>query len=572
MPRTAKTRGKTKAASKARPASRTPPRSSSRKAAAPIEKATSTTPVTHIRGRDPRPYLAGAQPGQWASDHLEEANQCRGWQFVAVRTLSRMCSQAELRVHRVNDVAGVTKKLARIEKKIASVNRVYASDPIARTYRTERLELQREQLRRRIISKTNPDAIRPDREPATPDNPLVKLLNRVNPEWSGVTFLFALVQQIALTGIGLVWCVRNGLGVPVELYVIPTGLTIPRSPTPEFPNGSFWLTPLSTWGMYPSNGVWGTGPLDQALLTGAEIDARDVKKICYPHPLYLSDGLSPLAAGALWVDIGNEMDRSSWYKFQNAERPGLVFYQDKDVDPGEEDKVQFREDLKADAAGTPNTGKHLIVPKGLKGENWATTAAEMDYENSRPQIRDMNLTLHGVTPIACGISEAQAFSAFWASIKQTRDLAVQPLLNLIGGELTEFVGSAFGARHEIAWFAPAIDDPQVLEQRLRTDIQAGNALKVDEYRALRGLAPLGGPDGEAFVGVKTSVKDVPDVKEPADQTPNAKPGAGDGVTDEAADRDAQLDQPDKSGPGTRSPFRDTPDGAKSKVASVTHRR
>jgi phage portal protein BeeE len=514
----------------------------------PIEK-------TYIKGQDPRIYLSGAQPGVWATNHLEESMQCRGWQFVAVRTLSRMCSQAELIIHRVNDVQGAVRQIDRINRKISKAGRIY--DPIIRKHKIEYLEAEREKWKRRAFQKTAPDSLKPDREVAAPNMPLVKLLQRPNPEWSGVTFLFALIQQIALTGTGLVWCIRNGMGAPVELYVIPTGLAIPRAPSAEFPKGSYWITPLSAWGLY-STDLWNTGMMGQALLIGCTVDARDVKKICWPHPLYLTDGLSPLSAGATWVDLGNEMDRSAWYRFQNAERPGMIWERDPLVDPSPDDMAQFREDLKADSAGTPNTGKHLITPKGLKPSAWGSESGELEYVGSRPQIRDMNLSLHGVTPTACGIQEAASFSTFVSAIKQTTELAVQPLLNLVAGELTEFVGQGFGGRHEITLNAPAIDDPQTLEQRLRTDITAGNVLKVNEYRALRGLPPLDGEEGEAFVGEKPpAAQPMQAPGQPAHATP---PQFGDGVTPDKADQDAKPDTPTDAGPNQRQPERDAPQG------------
>ena len=52
-------------------------------------------PRTRVRGADPRPALAGEAPGLWASNHLAEASRLEGWQFVAVRTLARMCSEAD---------------------------------------------------------------------------------------------------------------------------------------------------------------------------------------------------------------------------------------------------------------------------------------------------------------------------------------------------------------------------------------------------------------------------------------------------------------------------------------------
>ena len=527
------------------------------KLSGPIEKSTSaSTPnaPTSIRGRDPRPFLAGSAPGMWSSNHLDEARNVTGFQFVAIRQKATMCSNAELKIHLVEDRADLSSRLAKVERSIRKSQKI--SDPVERTYKTERLEQKRQLLSDRLhkmATGTGPESVKGDRTPVDSSHPLYRLLSRPNPEWSGSTFIYALSQQISSTGVGLVWCIRNGAGVPVELYVIPTGLAVPRLPTPAYPQGSYYITPISAWGVAP-NDIWNEGAIGQAMLTGAEIDRRDVKKICWPHSFFLTDGQSPMAAGSLWVDLGNEMDRASWYRFQNAERPGMIFKRDKDIDPDPADVAQFREDLKADASGTPNTGKHLILPPGIEAVSWNNTERELEFVGSRPQVRDMNLALHGMTPISCGFAEAQAYSAYWAAIKQTTELSVQPLLGLIGGELTELLGTAFdGCRYEIGYNAPSIDDPQLLESRLQTDIDAGNVLLVSEYRAMRGLPLLGDERDDQFVGEVTNVR-----VQAQDADPNL-PGiqVEDKGETEGGDK-GKSDKSGKDGPGVKSPFKAAP--------------
>src|SRR5262245_50497768 len=63
--------------------------------------------------RDPRPYLTGSVPGLWHGNHMQEALSCKGWQFVAVRALSRMSSQAEATLHEVIAPAAEARSLTR---------------------------------------------------------------------------------------------------------------------------------------------------------------------------------------------------------------------------------------------------------------------------------------------------------------------------------------------------------------------------------------------------------------------------------------------------------------------------
>jgi hypothetical protein len=351
-----------------------------------------------------------------------------------------------------------------------------------------------------------------------------------------------------LTGTALVWLVRNQLGAVAEMYILPTALVTPRGPSPEYPDGGYWLSPIAQWGWavpVTTDSLWMAGTLGTAMMAGIMIPARDVKPIRWPHPVFLTDGQSPLAAGSVWVDCAGQIDLACFYGLQNTERPGMMFSVDPSIAPAQEDVIRFREDIKADSAGVPNTGRHLVLPPGVTADTRSRPPAEMDYPDGRTAYRDANLALHAVAPVACGISEAGNYGALWAGIKQTTELSVQPILSLIAGELSEVLSSqpgvsASGARVELTLTAPAIDDPQLLEQRLRTDIQAGNAVTVNEYRALRGLPPLPPDKGDQFVGQSTSVS-VEDV--------SAEPGL-----------QSDEEKPDEKRTGNREPQRNAPPG------------
>ncbi len=484
---------------------------------------------SHVKGRDPRPFLAGQAPGLWSANHLAEASQVTGWNFVAIRTMARMAASAETSVHELVN--------ARLERRQLR-SQLRFSLAIG-----DRRGINR--LRKRLLtlkaSAPTAQGTKQERRPVGHDDPLLNLLQHPNPNWSGSILRYQAIQQLAATGTAILWVVKNKLGIPAELYVVPTGLCIPRQPSEEFPQGSYWITPLSSWGLAPLNqDGWVTGAMGSALLTGAEIDARDVKPVRWPHPLYLSDGLSTPSAITMWIDVSNEMDRSCWYGLQNTERPGMVFTQDPEIDPDPADKDQFRDDLAAEHAGTPNTGKHLLLPKGILSTDRGRLPAEMDYQNGRPAYRDAVLAAHGVSPVAAGIVGAGSYSQFWAAIKQTTEIAVQPMLDLLGEDMTELLGRCWiEARREVTFKARAIDDPQLLENRLATDTRAGNVLLVKEYRAMRGQQPFGDERDNAFAGAGM-------------QKPEGKPSEG-----EREDGDSTASD---RGTGTREERRDAPPG------------
>lgn len=495
---------------------------------------------TKFKGRDPRPFLAGQAPGMWASNHLAESDSVKGWNFVAIRTMARMAASAETAVH---ELVNALRDRRRLERSL----RFAKSIGDRRSARAVRRKLERLKA-----SAPTSQGSKVERRPVEHSDPCLKLLAKPNPNWSGSILRYQAIQQLAATGTAILWCVRNELGIPVELYVIPTGLCIPRMPTEEFPQGSYWITPLSSWGLQPLNqDGWVTGALGSALLTGAEVDGRDVKCVRWPHPLYLSDGLSTASAISMWIDVANEMDRACWYGLQNTERPGMVFEQDPQIDPDPADKDQFREDLAAEHAGTPNTGKHLLLPKGIMSRDRGRTPADMDFQNGRPAYRDCVLAAHGVSPVAAGIVGAGSYSQFWAAVKQTTEIAVQPMLDLLAEDQTCLLGTAWpDGRREVNYKARAIDDPQLLESRLATDTRAGNVLLVREYRAMRGLQPFGDERDDAFAGAGM---------QKATGEGDGNGGGADADEDRSRQRQGDRTSSDDD-TGTRQQHRDAPPG------------
>src|SRR5262249_37554023 len=140
----------------------------------------------------------------------------------------------------------------------------------------------------------------------------------------------------------------------------------PQPPTNEYPTGSYRINPLASWQVpVDPDGFQPPGLVGQLLVSGAVIDAADIKPIRWPHPLYLSDGLSPLSAGSVTIDVAEQTNRSRWYSFKNTSNPGMLFSIDPSIRPDPADREAFREDLRARANGTPNTGKDLILPAGV---------------------------------------------------------------------------------------------------------------------------------------------------------------------------------------------------------------
>lgn len=384
-----------------------------------------------------RQMLAGGRPGYWASDHAEEARHNTGWTYCAVHATSKQAARAS----------------------------------------------------RRVLA---------DGEMTPPNHPAKRIIDRPNPEQSGAQFCYSAVQQLCLHGVALIWRVKDGFGVPAELYVIPTSLAMPEKPNVDYPYGYYNVRPGQiTWAVPEddADGFQSYSAISSMLYQGGKIDCRDVHPIRWPHQSYLGDGLSPLSAGAVAVDVAEKVDAARHAILSSAMLPGWLIEQIDALDMTDDEFEAFKEELAAAHGGAANAGVNLMLPRGLKATERAPRG--LDFSGDFLQARDAVLALHGAPPIAIGVTEAGNRESYLASLRQFIELTVQPTLDLIGEELSEVLTCEAWGTVTVQLTAAKISDPFAEQAALQLDVTA-RALTVNEYRRKRGMPPVAW--GEERVG------------------------------------------------------------------------
>jgi len=195
---------------------------------------------------------------------------------------------------------------------------------------------------------------------------------------------------------------------------------------------------------------------------------------------------------------------------RNQASPSLVISPAPDVEPSEEELDRTAKKFNEKYAGSEGSGKAMFLSGASTVTQIGAAPKDMGYEAGFTQMRDAVLGIHGVPPIAAGISGGGSYAAYYAELKQFTHLTMQPIFELLAEEDTERLAPQFGAGLTIEYEASAIDDPDVLEKRLATDI-AARAITKRELRALRGLPPFGDERDDQFAGV---TPDAPSQHEP----------------------------------------------------------
>lgn len=371
--------------------------------------------------------MRSSAPGGWSDDRWEQSKHFVGIQYVAIHRCGEQMSQAEFQVF--------------------------------------------------IKDKNHPEGKVPCPE-NHPGYDLVRLLEKPNKDDSFGEWLYNINLQMDLTGTALTWMVPNELGVPFELYSVPTALAIPQAVTSmEYPNGFYRIQPVYPYGPFSSF------PTPNSAV-GAAIPSEWMLKMKYPHPYLRYDGYSPMTAMRLHIDEVESMDRSRWYSMKRSINPSAVLnFEDMEGSqplPWEEIE-RIRSEFEADLEGSENAGKLFVSAPGSSLEKWGTSPIDMDYKEGWSQLVSFVLGSFGITKPAAGMIEDASYSTLFATLKQLYWLTIEPKCNRIAAKLTRHLAPFFGNDLIVEIRTRRIDDHDVMFGKLEK-LMSGKAITKNEMR------------------------------------------------------------------------------------------
>lgn len=438
-----------------------------------------------------RAALSGTAPGGWASDHREETAHNTGFNYIAIHAIAAQVAGATVTAFADGDLQyerrSHRKRLASRFGSFARWKSIYGAD---------------------------------DREtdPLLPTHALIRLLRRPNPYESGANFRYRQAQQIRLTGTCLIWNVPSVSGRTCERYVIPTSMASPVPPSVEMPRGGWQISPVASRYTPIVDDGYVDCPSWYRIL-GQIIDARQVQVIRLPHAWYLDDGQSPLSAGAKWVDASEAVDDARFHQLKNGVDPSVVWNLPPDVSPDQDEIDRVQAKISAKYGGPENVGRVMVAQSGTSITPLSATPKDMCYSEGFQDFKSAVLALHQTPPVAVGLQEPGAYAAYNASMKAWRHAAIQPLCDMLAESDTETLAPQFGIGITIEIESDTVDDTDLIEQQLQNDL-AAKARTRNEWRAVRGLKPLPGPQGDELVGTESSPAPS---SQPADISNQTKP-------------------------------------------------
>jgi HK97 family phage portal protein len=395
-------------------------------------------------------------PGGWSSNRMEQARHYRHWVYVGVSAIA-------------NEVARANPNVAfRLPANGSNRGKNKHYQTLRGDWPPGRTNEYTCNYHKKGLGNKIPGV---ELEPAAPDHPLVRLLANPNGPDTGPDFWFELAMFEQLTGNAYVWVIPNGLGLPSEMWVIPSQWVFPVA-------GNDAL--IDYYAIRPFGAAGGRGQLT--------IPAREIIHIKNKNPLHKIDGMSALQAAAEWVDTVESAARAQWMHFKQGAFPGL--HVDVPGDPDEFELERLYANFTARFSGELNMDKPIITANGTKVKRLTMTPAEMNYIQSAEAMRDSVLAVLRVPKGVVGLEPAGDNISAYAPLRQFCRFCISPILMRLAATFTEKLASRYPGQ-PVIWYAdPTPDDPAQVNADIMTDL-AANAIDGDEVRVLRGRAPRG---------------------------------------------------------------------------------
>ncbi|KKM92396.1 hypothetical protein LCGC14_1218840 [marine sediment metagenome] len=261
-----------------------------------------------------------------------------------------------------------------------------------------------------------------DEEWEVQDHPLTTLLAQPNPFYSGNALWQGTILSLLTAGNAYWKIIKNGLGIPMELWYIPHWLI-----RPEYPNdGSEFLTGY----VHRTAGLEKHLDLDEVVHFRQGIDPDNPRL-----------GLSPIVSALreIWTDM--EASEFIATLLRNSGIPGLIISPDsKDggfsTDPN--DVRELKEKIKSKTTGS-HRGEPMIFESRTKMERVSWNPKEMDLSPASDRAEERVTALLGVPAAVVGFSSGLEQTKVGATMTELRRLAWQngiiPLHRLSEGEI-----------------------------------------------------------------------------------------------------------------------------------------
>lgn len=362
------------------------------------------------------PTWASGAPAAWTDNVEEQTCHCNHWVYAAVRAIASKIAGTELGIY----------------------------------------------MRAEADRQGNAASVR---EVTDPSHPLVQLMEEVNPFQTRYGLWESTVMFLELTGNAFWYVAENRMGVPSEIWLIPSQYMRVVPDRREFIRGY------------------------HCRCEGAEVmfDRREIVHLKYSNPRSPYYGRGPLQAAAVSVDTHERLKKAEWAAFGHGIMSDLALETDQALAPAMIERL--RTQLSQKYAGPDNAGRPLVLEAGLKAKPISLSPREMAFLQSARMTRDEILGIFGVPAAVAGLSEDVNRSVAEAMDVIFSRYCIEPKLRLIEGQLNQDLARRFDARLFCRFRSVIPEDRAENRADMEASLRHG-VTTINEERRRQGKLPV----------------------------------------------------------------------------------
>lgn len=303
------------------------------------------------------------------------------------------------------------------------------------------------------------------------EHPFIDLMGKVNPFFNKFELWTLTSIFLELTGNAYWWMVKDQLGVPRELWHIPSN----------------WVKVI------PSKETFIAGYAIQSpgQATPTPFQESEIIHFKYPSPFSMFYGAGPLVAAQYGVDLNNQIKLYGINFLMNQAQPSGVLYTEDSLTTEQWNRLTTLWNDKH--RGAERAGKMAILEKGLKYQQVGQGLAELNFQDISRSIRDEILAVFGVPASKLGLVEdvnrANAEANDYTYQKET----IEPRLRLIEEKLNEKLIPMYDVGLEVHFVSPVPQDKEFRLREIAEHIRTGYS-SIDDERVEDDLEPYNMPE------------------------------------------------------------------------------
>lgn len=267
---------------------------------------------------------------------------------------------------------------------------------------------------------------------------------------------------------------RNGLGAPIAFWPIPPHWVID---TPS-PSGRFYRVSFRAWqGEIPDTEmVW----------------FKDPDPV---NPYGRGSGSGQALADELELDEYAAKTIKQFY-FNNAKPDFMVYPKGEGSSMSPDQAASLERKWLDGQQGFWRRFKPYFLSREVGIHEFTQNFQHLQLNEQRNHSRDTVLQTFGISPEILGVVDKSNRATIEGAFYAYQKLTIEPRSEMWRSELQQKVVPDYDPRLILEYDSPVQDDRQFALDSYKAK---SSTVKVDEWRAMQGLPPLGGKEGELFI-------------------------------------------------------------------------